>query len=286
MSWQATRWARDQRAGSATAKIVLMVLAEQADEAGYSFLSHATIAERAEITRRAVVAQMKVLAGAGLIVRSRRNDALGHRTSDHLQLAMIGQSQSEPDAPREAPQSEPGALRGDPKVNVDARQSEPGSHEKVLEKENKSSGSAKRAHSIQEGFPSLEVIERERSFLRSQGWNIDPSHEAQRFRAHAETHDRKVKNWPAAFRNWILGAIARAPASAKIAPLPTAAAAPAPADLWRQRVAAFADPGNQHWNATEWGPKPGKPGCAVPAGVLAEFRLGPDNVIPLRGGAA
>ncbi len=285
MSWQASHWARVQRAGSTAGKAVLLVIAEHADGSGYCFLSHATIADRAEISRRAVVTQMKVLETRGLMGRTRRNDALGHRTSDHLQLKIAAESLGEPAALREAPQGEPRAPRSNPKVHTDARLGAPRSHEKVLEKvESKGEAPRKAETSIPDGFPDLGAVEKERAFLKEQGWNIDAALQADAFRSHALTHDRRLRSWPAAFHQWVIKAIGFAPATAKIAPMPGIKGTLAPVELWRPRMAAFADPTNQHWNTTDWGPKPGQPGCNVPAGLLTELGL---NVVSLpRSGAA
>ncbi len=40
---------------------------------------------------------------------------------------------------------------------------------------------------------------------------------------------------------------------------------PEPADPWRERMLRWSM--NQYWNS-EWGPKPGKPGCLAPEGLL------------------
>ncbi len=42
-------------------------------------------------------------------------------------------------------------------------------------------------------------------------------------------------------------------------------------DPWRRRVREFQR--NGFWNQLDWGPKPGRPGCAAPADLLAEFDI-------------
>jgi len=61
---------------------------------------------------------------------------------------------------------------------------------------------------------------------------------------------------------------------------PKAKAGPAspadPAERWRRPLRSFQASG--YWNTLDDGPKPGKPGCEVPATILAEFGLAPLEV--------
>lgn len=50
-----------------------------------------------------------------------------------------------------------------------------------------------------------------------------------------------------------------------------------PLEQTRRRVDRYLN-GSKFWNATDWGPPPGKPGCEVPPQILAEFGLGPTGV--------
>ena len=125
MSWRALAWATRRTTGSTTAKLVLLVLAEAADQTGFTFVGQAEIARRAELSRRAVVSQMARLEAAGLIRRARRTRACGQRTSDSIWLQMDAAPQGEPAAretgrkvnaahPGRGGQSEPGASQGEP----------------------------------------------------------------------------------------------------------------------------------------------------------------------------
>ncbi|WP_143755156.1 hypothetical protein [Caulobacter sp. B11] len=122
---------------------MLLVLAEAASADDLStIVGVATIAERAELNKRTVIAALKLLAGGetgsdgaaagqAFIRRSRRfNPTDGSRTSDRIVLLVAAQSdgdalrdasQGEPDALRPAAQSDGDALRGGTKVHVTAR---------------------------------------------------------------------------------------------------------------------------------------------------------------------
>jgi hypothetical protein len=104
VSWQASEWAVKQRAGSATAKATLMVLAEAANARGECFPSQPTIAKRAELSERCVWQALADLQGGGLIIRQARRNKRGHRTSDliTLQLTQPATPAVRPDPPQPA----------------------------------------------------------------------------------------------------------------------------------------------------------------------------------------
>jgi uncharacterized protein YdaU (DUF1376 family) len=60
-------------------------------------------------------------------------------------------------------------------------------------------------------FPDQEARLAAREKVRAAGADIDVDRQAERFRNHAEQNDRRCRDWRAAFRNWIEGAIDRAP---------------------------------------------------------------------------
>lgn len=88
MSKVAREWAKSQKAGSASAKIVLLVLADHADNGGLCWPSRATIAELTELSVRSVVDQLKALEARGLIARDERNREDGSQTSSFIQLNL------------------------------------------------------------------------------------------------------------------------------------------------------------------------------------------------------
>lgn len=75
MSWQALNWAGDLTLGSPTAKTLLILLANFADEEGECFPSHEKLQKISEFSARAVQINMNKLEEWGLIARKRdRND--------------------------------------------------------------------------------------------------------------------------------------------------------------------------------------------------------------------
>lgn len=81
-------WAKRQKTGSASAKLVLLVLADYADEHGRCWPSQATIAAEAELTDRSVRNQLLTLEGAGLIRREERRRDDNSRSTDTIILAI------------------------------------------------------------------------------------------------------------------------------------------------------------------------------------------------------
>lgn len=65
-----------------TPKLILLVLADHADDQGFCFPSTATIARRASVSERTLSRVLSKLEDQGYIARSRRHLANGNRTSD------------------------------------------------------------------------------------------------------------------------------------------------------------------------------------------------------------
>lgn len=99
-------WAVKQLTGSPTRKAVLMILAEAADSTGSTFVSNETLAMRAELSKRAVVAAIGQLEVAGFLRLARRHNPVnGSRTSNITKLSL-----GRPSAPVALVQGADGAL--------------------------------------------------------------------------------------------------------------------------------------------------------------------------------
>lgn len=106
MSTQAIAWAMQQRTGSSTGKVLLMCLANYADENGSCWPSQSTLAKEAELSERAIRKWLKQLEASGFIERRHRHRPDGSRTSDLIRLRIEnqqpddGKSQVAPSAAR------------------------------------------------------------------------------------------------------------------------------------------------------------------------------------------
>lgn len=119
--------------------------------------------------------------------------------------------------------------------------------------------------------PSAEIVDTMQAEARKAGANLDLSHEARQFRDWWLAKDGRNRDWDACWRTWARRAIARAPKTAVAASRERTAIAPD--DRWRRWMREFAR--NGYWPKDDAGPRPGMPGCRVPANILAEFGRGP-----------
>ena len=89
MSWQATAWAVRQKTGSASRKVLLLVLANYADEHGICWPSQQVLEAEAEMSVDTIQRQSKVLKAMGLIrvTRRRRKDGTWPALLYQLNLA-------------------------------------------------------------------------------------------------------------------------------------------------------------------------------------------------------
>lgn len=88
MSWAATSWASKVKTGSPAIKLVLLTLANFADDEGYCFPSQKTLAEITECGERSIRRYLDKLESMGIIRRVRRHREDGSRTSDGVYLCM------------------------------------------------------------------------------------------------------------------------------------------------------------------------------------------------------
>ena len=91
MSVKALSWAFDQPIGG-NEKVVLLVLADFADEKGRAYPGQATIATKAHIVEKTVGRVIRKLEEGGYLRREERRRPDGSRTSDLYHLAVNGQT--------------------------------------------------------------------------------------------------------------------------------------------------------------------------------------------------
>lgn len=95
MSIAAISWAKSQKTGSPTAKLVLLAIAGYADDDGLSWPSQAALMEDTELSERAVRNALALLEGAGFLTRAIRRRADQTRRSDEIRLNMRRQPASD-----------------------------------------------------------------------------------------------------------------------------------------------------------------------------------------------
>lgn len=115
---------------------------------------------------------------------------------------------------------------------------------------------------LPDDFPDLKALQEAKAKVLDAGAAVKITSEAERFRNHAAQTDRRARDWPAAWRNWILNAIERAPALGLVQTVKDEH------DPWPMRMRAWSR--QEGWNDVDWGPEPGEPGCRVPAHHLPQ----------------
>lgn len=88
MSVQAISWALGTAVGDTGAKLLLLALANYADEHGECWPSQARLAQDTELTDRTIRTKLKLLEEGGFLSRERRQSDAGWRTSDYYRLHL------------------------------------------------------------------------------------------------------------------------------------------------------------------------------------------------------
>ena len=88
MSWQAQAWAMKQTVGGPAGKLILLALANYADDAGSCFPSVARLAVECECTKRTVFTWLETLEKMGLISRENRSRDNGSNSTSRYTLAL------------------------------------------------------------------------------------------------------------------------------------------------------------------------------------------------------
>lgn len=118
------------------------------------------------------------------------------------------------------------------------------------------------------GLPTAEQVSEAQAKARAAGANVDMAYQAERFRNWAESKDARYADWGRTWANWALKSIQDAPKVAIIGAAKPAATQEDRNAWWDRRVAEFRK--SRHWNEVDWGPRPGRDGCKVPAEILAK----------------
>jgi hypothetical protein len=95
MSWESIYYATRKEAGNSTDKLVLLMIANLADENGFCFPSHRYLAKVTEMSERSVQRSISRLVSAGLLNKQVRYNNAG-QTSNGYTVIMEGDNLSTP----------------------------------------------------------------------------------------------------------------------------------------------------------------------------------------------
>ena len=110
------KWAW-QQALTPTLKLVLMALADAADDQGVCWPSISTLAKKCSVSTRTVRRSLRVLIDSGMLIAEARRRGDGSSTSNRYRLLIAGGDNLSP--PRDAGVTRPGQVcQGDPDVPV------------------------------------------------------------------------------------------------------------------------------------------------------------------------
>lgn len=269
MSGRILNWAARISAGDLTAKAVLLVLAEAANEQAETIVSQDTIAERLETSRETVTRAMKRLELRGLITRLRRRREGGYRTSDLVKLTLCdlasrdftSREKSSRDVNTDSYVTQDHSLT--PSINPQIKDtSESPSESKIRTK--KQTPTDPKFEALWLAYPHCKGRSSKADAFRA--WSkLNPDDKAAIVGAVCEfaNTDQAKKDghqWVKGFHLWIGKGLWRDFA------MPAEAAQQSVQPDWAARMARYAKDGT--WPST-WGEKPGKPGCQVPGHLIS-----------------
>ncbi len=181
MSIKAMSWVFDLELPP-TPKLVLLVLADHADDQGFCFPGTATISRRASVSERTLTRVLAKLEEQGYIARSRRHLANGNRTSDGYLLTPDQATEWRLDQPPSEHDQPPAvASTGEPSVEPSVKK--------------------KAAHRLPDNWEPSNAHR-----LQAQMRGVDADYEAAKFRDWCLSNDARKSDWEATFRNWIRNA--------------------------------------------------------------------------------
>jgi len=284
MSVQASKWAAGTGAGDPTAKAVLMVLAEAADETGATFLGQDAIAQRCDTRRETVNRAMRRLEDRGFITRTQRRRGDGYRSSDLIQLAIcdVKSREHKSHENRSHVTKEP--------ISCDAnRTAEPSVNRQIKDITSEGPSESKpKTRKQTPSDPAFESLWLAYPHFRGRTTKADSYHEWSKLSsadraaivgavcefANTDQAKKDGHQWVKGFHLWIGKGLWRDFV------MPAEAAQESVQPDWAARLNRYAKDGT--WPST-WGEKPGKPGCQVPVEFL-DKHSGAGPVLRIVGG--
>jgi hypothetical protein len=299
MSWQATAWAVKQRTGDPALKLLLLTLANYADDKGCCFPSQATLSEDTEQSVDSVQRKLKQLEAKGLVRKIVRPGKRGQWSGRTYYLNMGVAEMSKPQS---------AAWSDD----------EPCRNELVTMPQNgadhAATGTVTMPHSsaaLTVIEPSIEQSERENraraTFIpddfklsdETYWWAVDRmesieavSRSVERFTNHYRQLDgpkAKCRDWDARVRNWIDDDVRRTPPDKSVVAaakrlqetLRSLDAGPDDTalsdDQWDPIITRFAQTGQWTRHVDQCGNAPPAPDCKAPRHLLIKHRIIPED---------
>jgi len=192
VSFQAMAWAVEQKTGSASTKLVLLILANYADNVGVCWPSQERLANDTDMTDRSIRNAVAALVAVGLVTVEERRGTSGVRKTNVYRLALPENiSDGEPDHRKNSTETTGNHFRSLPETVSSKPIKENLSREPVR------LGARKRA-SIPEGFP----FEADVRWTLKEHPKLSPWDEAAKFRDYALKEAKTYADWPAAWRTW------------------------------------------------------------------------------------
>lgn len=254
MSVEALSWAFQQDVTPAARKLVLLALANRADENGCCYPGYKKLAAQCSMARSTVIAHVKALQASGLLLKTGQKRGDGTDTSNLYRLALGGGSEIR--------------TLGSETRTGRVQSSDPNYTNSLNNKK--------------KALPRpdfLREIDAGRLAGRFSEWpHLTESEIVQAADALLDFWSAKGE-WPAgdpvsALRSWIRkgiqqGAVRKAPKAAR----QDEQAAPLDPEIekWRKRIVPWLKYAGVKWPA-EWGPPPHQQGCEAPAEILEQFR--------------
>lgn len=210
MSSQAVAWAIVHTAGGMSAKVVLLSVANYANEYGECWAAQATLAAGAECSVRQLRRVLTDLEGRGLIERERRGGAGKGRETDMIRLrmrelpAILSAQQRPKEQPDKLAASPPAKVSSSPATGQHVRggnRTKQGGQPDIAASDNPKKPSYNSKIPIPSDWqpsPTLIVFASERGFT---------DHEAkfmgQQMVNHFEATSERRAGWDATFKNWV-----------------------------------------------------------------------------------
>lgn len=210
MSVSALTWAFGLQNINPARKFLLVALANYADENNSCFPGQEKLAHDVGVSVSTIRRALKELEADGFVARERRQGADGYRTSDRyfLQVNMTANPKSD-DSYRSPVDGENDSYRsneGTLPVKTDHLTGH--SYDRAEPKENLKKN-RQRGTRVPSTLPAaFTVTEPMAAWAKEKTPSIEIQMETEKFKNYAESKGKTYSNWDAAWRNWMLNAVA------------------------------------------------------------------------------